>query len=166
MEIHVGQHVYLFDDQTSGTYEWPDRPGERHPHHNSEGDYVVTEIDGECVTLERWNGDKYRTGMNQLWAVVMPEQLDPVRIAHLHTRHNRREIERGNACACGYCRTTFPRDQIERWAGAAEDTALCPKCGIDAVISYRCGFDLTPDFLQQIHTRFFAAPPMEQRTPK
>ena len=155
MQLQVGQHVYLFDDQTSGTYEWPDRPGVQYPHHNSESDYTVWTIDGEGVILIRWNGEKYRTSMTQLAAVVLPEQLDPVWIAHRHLRGNRRELEASGKCACVYCYRVFHPRHISKWVRGDQKTAVCPHCAVDAVLAEKAGFAFDADFLKQIHTRYF-----------
>jgi hypothetical protein len=38
---------------------------------------------------------------------------------------------------------------------AVEDTAMCPRCGIDSVIGSASGIDLTPEFLRKMHDFWF-----------
>jgi hypothetical protein len=77
--------------------------------------------------------------------------------AYRHTTKNRAEIEASTACGCCYCMQIFPADEIVAWAGldfsqldnpdAADATAVCPRCGSEAVIGDRAGFPITPAFL-------------------
>ncbi len=46
---------------------------------------------------------------------------------------NRSRIKAGMACGCFYCLAAFPSDDITLWADDGM-TALCPRCGIDAVL--------------------------------
>ncbi len=39
----------------------------------------------------------------------------------------------GARCQCFYCLETFHAEQVTRWIDDGQ-TALCPKCGIDAVL--------------------------------
>jgi len=58
-----------------------------------------------------------------------------------------------------YCLSTFEPKDIEEWSdtdGQGEPTALCPKCGIDAVIGSVAGFKLSdPDFLKEMNYYWF-----------
>nr|WP_221231053.1 cytoplasmic protein [Sphingobium subterraneum] len=68
-------------------------------------------------------------------------------------------------CGCFYCFKIYESSEIENWVeetqgnfASASDpfTALCPKCGIDAVIGTASGYpvdDVT--FLQNMHTKWF-----------
>jgi len=54
---------------------------------------------------------------------------------HLHARgfRHRAEVARSTECACFYCRERFSPNEIREWVDKNE-TALCPRCGIDSVI--------------------------------
>jgi hypothetical protein len=49
--------------------------------------------------------------------------------------------------------------EIAEWVDDDADgegqTALCPKCGIDAVLPGNAGFDLAPDFLAKMKAHWF-----------
>jgi hypothetical protein len=49
---------------------------------------------------------------------------------------------------------------IEEWTDAA-DTALCPHCGIDAVIGDASGFPITKEFLSEMCQAWFGYLPEE-----
>jgi len=49
----------------------------------------------------------------------------------------------------------FPPNEIDRWLKEGSGTAMCPKCGIDAVIGSASGFTITPEFLQQMRAFWF-----------
>ncbi len=52
--------------------------------------------------------------------------------AHAHSTRNREALAEGGACGCFYCLRTFAAQEVKDWIH--ETTALCPHCGIDAVI--------------------------------
>jgi hypothetical protein len=86
--------------------------------------------------------------------------------AHRHTTHNRVEIERSRICACLRCAQIFPPTEIVAWGGLdtsdLEDpaiwstgTALCPRCGGEAVIGDASGYPIEPDFIGRMHAAWF-----------
>jgi len=60
-------------------------------------------------------------------------------IKELKALHNksslRKYIENSKDCACFYCLKHFKPGEIKEWVGVKGDDAICPKCGIDAVLS-------------------------------
>lgn len=52
----------------------------------------------------------------------------------------------------------FP-SEISEWIYELDEgeevTAICPHCGIDAVIGESSGFPITPDFLRTMNRRWF-----------
>ncbi|HEY7403945.1 MAG TPA: cytoplasmic protein [Candidatus Angelobacter sp.] len=75
--------------------------------------------------------------------------------AHAHSCKNRCEIERSKLCGCFYCLLIFPATEVGNNYLAVEDTAMCPRCGIDSVIGSASGIDLTPEFLRKMHDFWF-----------
>ena len=69
--------------------------------------------------------------------------LTSVRIGiHKYSVRHREQIERSAQCGCFYCLETFAPSKITDWVDLPENqqeeergvTALCPHCGIDAVL--------------------------------
>jgi hypothetical protein len=56
-------------------------------------------------------------------------------------------------CGCFYCLATFSPREITDWIG--EDTARCPKCGIDSVLGDRSGFPISAEFLTSMQAHWF-----------
>lgn len=81
------------------------------------------------------------------------EARDPV-AAHRYSIRHRAQLEASEACGCFYCLRTYPPMAIEEWTDDG-DTALCPKCGIDAVIGDACGAPVTRDFLREMKSVWF-----------
>jgi hypothetical protein len=77
--------------------------------------------------------------------------------AHKFSIHNRQQVEVSEACGCFYCLAIFAPAEIDDWADD-EDTALCPRCGIDSVIGSDCGVPITADFLGAMKARWFDTP--------
>lgn len=87
--------------------------------------------------------------------------------AHAHCNHNRAELARSARCGCFYCLAVYNPNEIGRWvdppnidawggpdAGTGR-TALCARCGIDAVLAEATGSPLTVAFLDALHNRYF-----------
>ena len=71
--------------------------------------------------------------------------------AHRHSMNNRSRL--AGHCGCFYCHSTFPANRVSDWTDAGK-TALCPVCGIDAVLS-SATTPVTSDTLEQMHDRWF-----------
>jgi hypothetical protein len=74
--------------------------------------------------------------------------------AHKHCIKHRIELEASSLCGCFYCFARFAAAEIIEWTDANQ-TALCPKCGIDSVIGSASGDPITPEILRRMHERWF-----------
>ena len=74
--------------------------------------------------------------------------------AHTRSRQHRAEVLSSDACACFHCLAHFTPREITEWIDA-EQTALCPKCGIDAILYATPDLALTDAFLRQMQRRWF-----------
>jgi hypothetical protein len=76
--------------------------------------------------------------------------------AYEHSRLNRRFITPGSTCRCFHCLESFAGDQI---SGRTDDgeTALCPHCGVDAVVSSAAD-RLSEGLIRQLRAIWFDAP--------
>ena len=87
---------------------------------------------------------------------------DAVADAHAHSIRHRAEIEASDHCGCFYCMGVFSHAEIAEWI-RDEGTALCPRCGIDAVLGSASGYDISVPFLKEMHRAWFgSALPAEQ----
>lgn len=75
-------------------------------------------------------------------------------VAHTHSSRHREEIRNSRNAGCFYCQAVFPVTEIARWIDD-DDTALCPQCGIDAVIGDKSGYTLSPEFLKDMFLFWF-----------
>lgn len=78
---------------------------------------------------------------------------DPIE-AHRHSIRHRAEVESSSVCGCFYCLAIVKPSAIVRWVDS-EDTAICPKCGIDSILGDASQFPITPEFLQRMRDRWF-----------
>jgi hypothetical protein len=74
---------------------------------------------------------------------------------HRLTIHNRTKIESVDRCACFYCKKYFAPSEIEEWVDGAEDTAVCPFCGIDSVLPEEQAEPLEIGVIDAMHTYWF-----------
>ena len=82
--------------------------------------------------------------------------------AHDHCKHNKEEILASENCICGFCCEKFSPNDIFKWADKDEDTAVCPDCGVDAVIGDKSGVETTSDFLYCFYEYWFGTTKLEQ----
>jgi hypothetical protein len=78
--------------------------------------------------------------------------------AHTHSMRNREEILSSERCGCFYCGAIFSLEEVKEWVDEEKgvgQTALCPKCGIDAVIGSKSGYPITADFLRIMKIHWF-----------
>ena len=66
---------------------------------------------------------------------------------------HREIISQSQSCGCFYCGLIFTPKDIVEWVDS-ETTALCPRCGMDAVLGDACDAYITSDFLYQMHKRW------------
>lgn len=87
----------------------------------------------------------------------MDKSYDMLKAAHRHAGNHRAEIERSEICACFSCCKSFSASEIDEWLDDGDGTALCPQCGIDAVIGSASGFPVADaDFLRAMHDYWFS----------
>ena len=75
--------------------------------------------------------------------------------AHGFSACQRAALERDTKCGCFYCGTVFSPQEITQWLGDPPETAVCPYCGVDAVIGAYTGYPITTEFLEQMHQYWF-----------
>jgi hypothetical protein len=74
--------------------------------------------------------------------------------------HHRAEVLASERCGCFSCLAIFPPSAILNWTDTHEtmplgNTALCPRCGIDAVIGSESGYPVTTAFLRGMLEHWF-----------
>ena len=70
----------------------------------------------------------------------MKYSKDYIKNVHQYSSSHKDEIMAANLCGCFYCKKTFSPSEIEEWIeenSIGEYTAICPRCGIDSVLSDR-----------------------------
>lgn len=75
--------------------------------------------------------------------------------AHRCSINHRSKIIKDKKCGCFYCLKIFSPKEITDWIEDKNGTAICPHCGIDAVIGESSGFPLTEEFLLKMKNYWF-----------
>jgi hypothetical protein len=84
-----------------------------------------------------------------------------LKAAHKASAHHRSLVEKAIKCGCFYCISIFEPtdfDDDAHWIAEADEdlaTALCPNCGVDAVIPDNAGFPITLEFLRGMNDYYF-----------
>lgn len=77
---------------------------------------------------------------------------------HKKASYHKKLLEISKRCACFYCLEYFVVSDIREWIDN-DDTALCPVCGIDAVLPYKCDdFTITKKLLKEMNVFWFGCP--------
>lgn len=67
-----------------------------------------------------------------------------------HSINNKQLVERSNKVACFYCYKYFDAKEIDEYTN--DETAICPHCGVDVVITDASGLPIhDPLFLKHMH---------------
>ena len=90
-----------------------------------------------------------------LGVVVPAPAVAAIVAAKAHSVRHRAEIEASTRCACFFCFRVFPSAEIKAWTDV-NTTALCPKCGVDAVIGDASGHSIAERSLRKMHEHYFA----------
>lgn len=82
------------------------------------------------------------------------------RKAHIFSNNNKPALGTPQRCGCFYCGKMFESTEIVEWVEADnpydyKGTAICPYCGIDAVIGESSGFLITKEFLEGMNRAWF-----------
>ena len=89
--------------------------------------------------------------------------------AHKFCTSNCDSLKEDKICGCFYCLSIFIPDEIVQWIkerpaqgrpGIVENsnrhlTAICPHCGVDAVIGESSGYPITKEFLAMMKEYWF-----------
>ncbi len=80
-----------------------------------------------------------------------------LKAAHKASTNHVYELENSKYCGCFYCKRLCSFNEITEWIGNGEDeekTALCPFCGIDAVLGNKYPIQ-DPKFLEEMNNHWF-----------
>ena len=90
------------------------------------------------------------------FAYRAPERppLGDVKAAHGLCTGNRKALKNSTKCGCFHCGSIYDPQEIMDWVDGGE-TALCARCGIDAVIPETEAYPLTTAFLQSMYDYWF-----------
>jgi hypothetical protein len=82
-----------------------------------------------------------------------------VKKTHQYSSRHRKYVLQSETCGCFYCFALFPPSEIVEWVddddSGVGQTALCPSCGIDAVLPDSAARPLNSEFLQRMHEYWF-----------
>lgn len=81
--------------------------------------------------------------------------LDYLDDCHRLCTANRDSVLTGKVCGCFHCRTIFPPVEIDEWWDDGDDTAVCPRCGIDAILPESVPLGLSDALLDAMHRSYF-----------
>ena len=77
--------------------------------------------------------------------------------AHLLSMRNDPAVNASEKCGCFWCERIFPATEVRECYREVGNglTAICPYCGIDAVLADASGVEVSPEFLHKMHKAWF-----------
>lgn len=90
--------------------------------------------------------------------------------AHSFSNNHMAHLKLDSICGCFHCEKIFHPAEITDWIMADNDcdrlgTAICPYCGVDAVIGESSGFPITGEFLNIMSHHWFGTPEKLRKNP-
>jgi len=76
--------------------------------------------------------------------------------ARAHAAGHRAELLTSKNCGCFFCFRQFAATEITKWIDGNQ-TALCPRCGLDAILGSSSGYAINDQFLRRMHRAFFVS---------
>lgn len=73
---------------------------------------------------------------------------------HAFSTNNKRLIEKSDKCFCFYCKKTMDSNEITRFLDN-DNTALCPHCGVDAIIPDCIDVDIDETLINDMNNYWF-----------
>jgi len=72
----------------------------------------------------------------------------------------KKQLKKDTVCGCFYCLSIFSPSEITEWIVHwnpcdRKGAAICPYCGIDAVIGESSGYPITKEFLEKMSKYWF-----------
>lgn len=91
------------------------------------------------------------------------EKLPELETLLEHTKNNDLEILQSHKCSCLLCRHTIDAREVQDWISNEDGvSAICPECGMDALIGDASGLVFTKEELREINRKYFGEDYMER----
>lgn len=80
---------------------------------------------------------------------------EKIKLAIKFATSNKDALGKSKYAACYYCQQVFLANEVVEFL-EVENTALCPKCGIDSVLPDTSGYEFTKENLLELHKFWFS----------
>ena len=96
----------------------------------------------------------YGIGLSRKNRTYSYDQKMQLQKLHTYCSHNRNNIMLADKCYCFHCKMAMDHEEIVDYIDNGQ-TALCPKCGIDAIIPDSIDESLDDEIIAQMHEYWF-----------
>ena len=80
-----------------------------------------------------------------------------------HAEDNEIEIVQSKKCGCYFCRQVYDARNVQEWIDDERGvTALCPECGMDAVIGDASGIEISKPLMKEMNLAFYGEEFMDE----
>jgi len=112
--------------------------------------FAVIAAASAIASIRRHKGN-YRLKQNYTYSYEKESQFKRL---HAYSSHNKKLIASAEKCYCFYCKSSMKSDEIKTYIDNGE-TALCPKCDIDAIIPDSIGETVDEEIISQMNEYWF-----------
>ena len=126
--------------------------GDRTPQNLTKA-FVLLAIIAVCsaiAVVRRYKGN-YKIRSKRTYSYEKESQLNRL---HAYSSHNKKLIDTADKCYCFYCKSCIGRDEIKTFIDNGQ-TALCPKCDIDAIIPDNLGETVDEEIISEMNEYWF-----------
>lgn len=111
--------------------------------------YIALSIYTVFAVVRKYRGEG-KIKANRSYSHDKKSQMERL---HAYASHNKEMIASSDRCYCFHCKSVFESGEVERYL--AEETALCPKCGIDSVIPDSIDEKIDEVIISEMHDYWF-----------
>ncbi|MBQ8293293.1 MAG: hypothetical protein IJX78_05790 [Bacilli bacterium] len=112
--------------------------------------YIILTVYTMFMTIRSYKG-KHILRRNQNYSNEQKLKLEKI---HAYCTNNKELIGRSDKCYCFHCKKIIDSNEITRYL-TEEDTALCPYCGIDAVIPDCIDEEINEELINDMNNYWF-----------
>lgn len=133
-----------------------------------ESGFRTTRVDGPvCVPFPR-------AGLTEC---ICTSTMNELLAAYRYTSNNWAQVEGSTLCGCCSCMQIFRPHEVVAWTGLDMDnvddpkavdnqTAMCPRCGSEAVLADKSGYPIDAHFLGRMNEAWFQRTLIRKPQPK
>ena len=80
---------------------------------------------------------------------------DRLKQIYSHSKNNYTQVKNGKVCGCFCCQKIFDANKVKNYLNDSLKTAICPFCGVDAVVAQTDKIIIDAKILCELNKKYF-----------